>query len=228
MFSAEETFAWLTNPANWDGRYGLWNLIAEHLALTFAALAVAALVAVPLGLVTGHTGRGEFAVLGAGSLSRSIPTMGLLFALVLLIGVQFRDLAVVLALVVIAVPPILAGVHSGVTTIPPPIRDAARAQGMTTWQVVRFVEVPLSLASSIGGLRIAYIQVFATVVIAPLVGLGGLGFGIVQGLALRNFPQVVASAAIIIVLTVLGDRILGSLQKRAGAKFEETQLMEKK
>lgn len=226
MLSFDSLVSWLGDSTNWDGRYGLWNLTAEHLALTIISLLVATLIAVPLGFFTGHTGRGEFAVLGLGSLSRSIPTMGLLFALVLLIGVQFRELSVVLALVVIAVPPILAGTHTGVTTIPPPIKDAAVAQGMTTGQVIRYVELPLSLASILGGVRIAYIQVFATIVIAPLVGLGGLGFGIVQGLSLRNFPQVVCSSLIIIVLTILGDLLLGSLQKRAGSRFETTNQME--
>jgi osmoprotectant transport system permease protein len=99
---------------------------------------------------------------------------------------------------------------------------------MTTGQVIRYVELPLSLASILGGLRIAYIQVFATIVIAPFVGLGGLGFGIVQGLSLRNFPQVVSSSLIIIVLTIFGDLLLGSMQKRAGSRFNTTNQMETK
>ena len=228
MLSAADLFSWLGDSANWDGRYGLWNLLAEHLALTVVALLLAAIVAIPLGFYTGHTGRGDLVVLGLGSLSRSIPTMGLLFALVLLMGVQFRELSVIIALVAIAVPPILAGTHAGVTTIPAPIRDAATAQGMTTAQVLRYVEIPLSLASIVGGVRIAFIQVVSTIVIAPLVGLGGLGFGIVQGLALRNFPQVIGSSLMIIAVTILGDALLGFLQRRAGARLGTTHQLEKK
>jgi ABC-type dipeptide/oligopeptide/nickel transport system permease subunit len=112
-------------------------------------------------------------------------------------GIEFRELSVVLALSAIAFPPLLAGAYSGVTTIPPWIRDSATAQGMTAWQLVRHVELPLASASIIGGFRIAYIQVISTVVLAPLVGLGGVGFGIIQGLALRKFPQVIASSIVI-------------------------------
>jgi osmoprotectant transport system permease protein len=227
MLSVADLFSWLGDSANWDGRYGLWNLLAEHLALTVVSLLLAAIVAIPLGFYTGHTGRGDLVVLGLGSLSRSIPTMGLLFALVLLMGVQYRELSVVIALVAIAVPPILAGTHAGVTTIPAPIRDAATAQGMTTAQVLRYVEIPLSLASIVGGVRIAFIQVVSTIVIAPLVGLGGLGFGIVQGLAVRDYAQVLASSLVIIATTVIGDQLLGWVQRRTGARLVEHQTTEK-
>jgi osmoprotectant transport system permease protein len=169
MFDVTELGAWLSNPENWAGRYGLWNLVAEHLTLTFLAIIVAAIIAVPLGVAIGHSGRGELFVMGLGSVSRAIPTMGLLFALVLVMGVQFRELSVVLALCAIAFPPLIAGAYSGVTTIPAWIRDSATAQGMTAWQLVRHVELPLAAASIIGGFRIAYIQVVSTVVLAPLV-----------------------------------------------------------
>jgi osmoprotectant transport system permease protein len=228
VFSVNELIAWLSDGTNWEGRYWLGNLIAEHLTLTFVALLLVSVVALPLGFFTGHTGRGEFAVLGLGSLSRAIPTMGLLFALVLVMGVEFREVSVVLALAAIALPPVLAGTHTGVTTIPAPITDAAVAQGMTTGQVFRYVEIPLSLPSIIGGYRIAYIQVVSTIVVAPLVGLGGVGFGIVQGLALRDFPQVIGSSLIIIVITVAGDALFGFLQKRAGARLITTRHLEKK
>jgi osmoprotectant transport system permease protein len=213
MLDLTELGAWFSDPENWAGRYGLWNLVAEHLTLTFVAIVVAAIVAVPLGVEIGHFGRGEFFVVGLGSASRAIPTMGLLFALVLVMGVQFRELSVVLALSAIALPPLVSGAYSGVTTIPPWIRDSATAQGMTAWQLVRHVEFPLAAASIIGGFRIAYIQVVSTVVLAPLVGLGGVGFGIIQGLALRDFPQVTASSIVIIVITVAGDRLIGLSQK---------------
>ena len=220
MFDFAQLEAWVSNSQNWAGRYGLWNLISEHLALTFVAIIIAAIVAVPLGVAIGHFGRGEFLVVGLASVSRAIPTMGLLFALVLVMGVQFRELSVVLALAAIAFPPLIAGAYSGVTTIPRWIRDSATAQGMTVWQLLRYVELPLASASIIGGFRIAYIQVVSTVVLAPLVGLGGVGFGIIQGLALRNFPQVIASSLVIIIITVAGERAIGLAQKFAGANLD--------
>ena len=226
MFDFTALGTWFSDLENWAGRYGLWNLIAEHLTLTLIAIAFAAIVAVPLGVAIGHFGRGEFLVVGLGSFSRAIPTMGLLFALVLLMGVQFRELSVVLALSAIAFPPLLAGAYSCVTMIPRWIRDSATAQGMTARQLVRHVELPLASASIIGGFRIAYIQVISTVVLAPLVGLGGVGFGIIQGLALRNFPQVIGSSIVIIVITVVGERVVGLAQKFLGDRLGQPKHLE--
>jgi osmoprotectant transport system permease protein len=97
---------------------------------------------------------------------------------------------------------------------------------MTAWQLVRHVEIPLASASIIGGFRIAYIQVVSTVVLAPLVGLGGVGFGIIQGLALRDFPQVTASSIVIIVITVAGERLIGLVQKFAGTRLIQPKPLE--
>ena len=226
MLEFGELGAWFSNTENWEGRYGLWNLISEHLGLTFLAIIVAAIVAIPLGVAIGHYGRGELFVMGLGSVSRAIPTMGLLFALVLVMGIEYRELSVVLALAAIAFPPLIAGAFSGVTTIPPWIRDSATAQGMTALQLLRYVELPLASASIIGGFRIAYIQVVSTVVLAPLVGLGGVGFGIIQGLALRDFPQVTASSIVIIMVTVVGDHLFGLAQQFANARLESPQRLE--
>ena len=97
---------------------------------------------------------------------------------------------------------------------------------MTAWQLLRHVEIPLASASIIGGFRIAYIQVVSTVVLAPLVGIGGVGFGIIQGLALRNFPQVTASSIVIIMVTIAGDRLFGLAQQFANARLESPQRLE--
>jgi osmoprotectant transport system permease protein len=228
VFDFAEVGVWFADAANWDGRYGLWFLLGEHLVLTFGAILLAAVIAVPLGVLIGHTGKGEFVVIGLGSASRAIPTMGLLFALVLLLGVELRDLSLVLALTVIAIPPLLAGAFAGITTIPWSIRDSATAQGMTGLQRIRHVEFPLATPSIVGGFRIAFIHVVSTVVLAPLVGLGGLGFGIVQGLAVRNYAQVLASSLVIIAMTVAGDQLLGWLQQRTTARLGLHKLTEKK
>ena len=148
--------------------------------------------------------------------------MGLLFVLVMLLGVQQRELAVTLALVAIAFPPILSGAYAGIRAIEAHISEAARAQGMTSLQLIRLVEIPLATPAIIGGFRIAWIQVVSTVVLAPLIGLGGLGFGIIQGLALRNFDQVVASAMMIVILTVVGDQLIGVAQKAQTLKLENS------
>lgn len=213
MLSMSELMNWLLSPETWAGRYGLWNLLGEHLWLTSLSILIAAIIALPIGIAIGHFGKGEVLVIGLSSLSRAIPTMGLLFALVMLAGVEAKSVAVVFALVVISIPPLLAGAHSGIRAIPRAITDAAIAQGMTGSQLLKHVELPIAAASIIGGFRVAYIQVISTIVLAPLVGLGGLGFGIIQGLALRNFAQVTGSGLVIVLLTVLGDQLIGKLQR---------------
>jgi osmoprotectant transport system permease protein len=222
VFDFQSLWMWLVDSENWEGRYGLPNLIAEHLSLTLMSIGIAALIALPIGIAIGHSGKGGSVVVLLGSASRAIPTMGLLFVLVMLLGVQQRELAVTLALVAIAFPPILSGAYAGIRAIEAHISEAARAQGMTSLQLIRLVEIPLATTAIIGGFRIAWIQVVSTVVLAPLIGLGGLGFGIIQGLALRNFDQVVASAMLIVILTVVGDQLIGVAQKAQTLKLENS------
>ena len=221
MFSFEGVWQWLLDYENWNGRYGLWNLVIEHLQITLSAILLAGVIVLPLGVAIGHFGKGKSLVVGLSSTSRAIPTMGLLFALVMLMGVNFREVAVTLALAVIAAPPILAGAYSGISAIEARTKLAAVAQGMTPWQLVWNVELPLAANSIIGGFRIAFIQVVSTVTLAPLVGLGGLGFGIIQGLALRNFAQVTASAIVIVLLTLIGNQLIGFAQKQTRVGLEK-------
>lgn len=223
MFSFDSVWQWFADSSNLEGRYGLFNLLAEHLAVSLGSILLATLIALPLGTAVGHTGKGETWVVGLSSVSRAVPTMGLLFALVLLLGINFRELALVLALAAIAVPPILAGTYSGISAISKATRLAATAQGMRASQLIFFVELPLAASSIIGGLRIAFIQVVSTVVLAPLVGLGGLGFGVIQGLALRDFAQVTASALVIVALTLVGNFGLSLAQNKTRVSIIKTQ-----
>lgn len=220
MFSPQNLLDWFLNPENWSGRYGILNLLGEHLLMTFSSILIAAVVALPLGIAIGHLGKGEGVVVAMSSISRAVPTMGLLFALVMLLGIIYRELAVTLALAVIAAPPILAGAYSGVTSIERSTKTAAIAQGMRPAQLIWHVELPLAASSIVGGFRIAFIQVVSTVVLAPLVGLGGLGFGIIQGLALRDFTQVTAAAIAIVALTLFGNLLLGMFQRRTRVSFD--------
>lgn len=205
---------WLFAPETHQGRYALGILVLEHLALTLLALVPALILAVPFGALIGAKKRAAGLVVGLSSLSRALPTLGLLLALVLWLGVTQRLLATSIALAIIAFAPLLAATYAGVVGVAPVLVDSARAQGMVGSQIMRYVQLPLALPQMIGGFRVAWLQVVSTVVLAPLVGLGGLGFGIVQGLALRDFAQVVGSALVIVMITISVDRVLSSLQRR--------------
>lgn len=228
MLSLAEIMEWFADPKNWAGRYSLPGLLTEHLFLTVLALFTALILAAPIGIAIGHTRKGEALVVALTSASRAIPTMGLMFALVMLVGIEFREFSFIFALTIIAIPPILAGAYSGVKAIPVHIKESAIAMGMTEKQLIWHVELPLAFSSLIGGLRIAYIQVISTIVLAPLIGLGGLGFGIIQGLAIRNFAQVTGSALIIVVITVVGDQLIGLAQKPKSRQIVEFNKLQNK
>ncbi|HNM96519.1 MAG TPA: ABC transporter permease subunit [Marmoricola sp.] len=209
---------YLTNPANWAGPTGVWARIGEHLGYTLVTLLLAALIAVPLGLWIGHTGRGRVVVVNLVNGFRSMPTLGLLFLAVLLLGPRLRgDLAFVapsvFVLVVLAVPPILAGAYAGVTAVDPQARDAARGMGMNSWQILRQVELPCALPLLFGGLRSAALQVVATATVAAAVSVGGLGRLLIDGQAMRDYGQMAAGAVVVALLALVVDGVFALTQR---------------
>jgi osmoprotectant transport system permease protein len=169
---------------------------------------LAALIAIPSGYFVGHTRRGSTWVVGLAGAARALPSFGLILLLVLLLGVNGREIAAVLALVILGIPPLLAGAYSGIHQIPRTVIDAARAQGMTEWQILWRVEAPLSLPVLLGGLRQSVLQIVATATLVAYVGLGGLGYDIIQGIPLRRFDQTVGAAIVIVALALTLDAFL--------------------
>ena len=208
-----DALAWLVSAENYTAAGSIPQRIAEHLWFTAVAVGSAALIAVPLGYFIGHTGKGRIWVVGSAGAARALPTFGLLLYLVLVLGVSQRTPAAIIALVLLAIPPLLAGAYAGIDQIDRSTLDAATAQGMTSWQLLRRVEIPLSLPLVIGGLRGATLQVVATVTLVAYVGLGGLGFDIIQGIPLRRFDQMVGSALLIVVLALALDGALAFLAR---------------
>lgn len=208
-----DALAWLVSAENYTADGSIPQRIAEHLWFTAVAVGSAALIAVPLGYFIGHTGKGRIWVVGSAGAARALPTFGLLLYLVLVMGVSQLTPAAIIALVLLAIPPLLAGAYAGIDQIDRSTLDAATAQGMTSWQLLRRVEIPLSLPLVIGGLRGATQQVVATVTLVAYVGLGGLGFDIIQGIPLRRFDQMVGSALLIVVLALALDAALAFLAR---------------
>ncbi|GAA2975517.1 osmoprotectant transport system permease protein [Microbacterium terrae] len=208
-----DAFAWIFSPERLTGSLPLPEAIAQHLAFTFASVAIAALIAIPAGWAIGHTGRGrEFAVALSGA-ARAVPSFGLIVLLVLILGVVHKTEAAVIVFVLLAIPSILAGAYSGVEAIDRHVIDAGRAMGMTPWQVFWRIEVPLGLPLLIGGLRSATLQVVATVTIAAYVGLGGLGYYILQGIPLRRFDQILGASILVVALALILDGLFALLQR---------------
>ena len=207
-----EAFAWLFSPDRLEGVDALSTAIGVHLFYTFVSLLIAAVIAVPVGYLIGHTGRGRELAVGISGAARALPSFGLILLLVLVIGVTQKEGAAFAAFVLLGVPSVLAGAYSGLEAIDRRIIDAARAVGMTEWQILWKVEVPLGLPLLIGGLRSAALQIVATVTLAAYIGLGGLGQYIIAGLRLRQFDQMLGAAIVIIVLALVIDGLFALLQ----------------
>ncbi|CAL9387718.1 ABC transporter permease [Streptomyces sp. enrichment culture] len=192
--------AFFSDPAQWQGYDGIPQRLLEHLQYTLLALAVAAAIGLPVGLLTGHTGRGGNAVAFIANAARALPSFGLLVLVVLLIG--FGLLPVMIPLVVLAVPPILVTTYEAVRSVDPSPVDAARGMGMRESRILFQVELPVALPLVLSGLRSAAIQIVSTATIAAYVSLGGFGRYIIDGLYQRDYTKVVGGATLVAVLAL--------------------------
>ncbi|WP_330445916.1 ABC transporter permease [Kocuria rhizophila] len=206
-----EAAQFLTDPANWTGATGIPQRLLEHAGYSALTMAIALVIAVPLGLWVGHTGRGGGAVVGLAGALRSLPTLGLLTLFTLLMGLGLMP--PILALVLLAVPPILSGTYSGIAAVSPSLVDAARAMGMTESQTLFRVEIPVALPVILGGIRNAALQVLATVTIVAYINLGGLGRYLIDGLAVRDYSRMLASVVLVAVLALVADAVLALTQR---------------
>lgn len=207
-----DAILWIFSPERLTDFSPLPVLIGQHLYYTLLAVLIAGIIAIPIGYAIGHTGRGREVAVGLSGAARALPSFGLMLLLVLVIGVTQKPLAATISFVLLAIPSILAGAYAGLEQIDRRVIDAARAVGMTEWQILVKVEIPLGLPLLIGGLRSATLQVVATVTIAGYIGLGGLGLPIIAGLELRDFTRMLGAALIIVVLALVLDGLFALLQ----------------
>ncbi len=175
-----QAFAWVLDPANHTGPNGIPVRLWEHVWISLLAVAIASVIAVPIGYLIGHTGKARGVAIALSGGIRALPTLGVLTLFGLMLGVNLQ--APLLALVILAVPSVLAGAYAGIESVEPVTVDAARAQGMTEWQILTRVEIPLGLPLLVGGVRAAVLQVVATATLAAYVGAGGLGGYVFLGL----------------------------------------------
>ncbi|GAA4207950.1 ABC transporter permease subunit [Microbispora amethystogenes] len=189
------------DAAHWSGPDGIPARLLEHLGYSAAAFLVAALIAVPLGMLIGHTGRGALLVVVAANAARALPTLGLLVLVVLLAGVG-TVLPVLVPLIVLAVPPILVNTYEGLRGVDADLRDAAYGMGLRGRQVLFRTLTPVALPLILLGLRLSAIQVVSTATVAAFVGLGGLGRFIIDGLATKAYSSVIGGAVLVAALAL--------------------------
>ncbi|MCW3840942.1 ABC transporter permease subunit [Micromonospora yasonensis] len=206
---------WLNDPLNWTNPGGVLDRLGEHLTISALAVLLGCLVAWPIGLWLGHTGRGGGGVLLISNVTLAIPTLALLTILPLTF-IGFGRLAVVVALAVFAVPPLLANAYTGVRQADPEARDAARGMGLSGGQLLRRVELPLAVPYLAAGFRTAAVQVVATAALASFVNGGGLGQIIRAGFGLdiaAGGGQIIAGGVLVAGLALLVEAALALVER---------------
>ncbi|MFG2055387.1 ABC transporter permease [Micromonospora sp. NPDC048930] len=206
---------WLNDPLNWTNPGGILDRLSEHLTISALAVLLGCLVAWPIGLWLGHTGRGGGAVLLISNVTLAIPTLALLTILPLTF-IGFGRPAVVVALAVFAVPPLLANAYTGVRQADPEARDAARGMGLSGGQLLRRVELPLAVPYLAAGFRTAAVQVVATAALASFVNGGGLGQIIRAGFGLdiaAGGGQIIAGGVLVAGLALLVEGALALVER---------------
>lgn len=207
----DQVFGWFLDTTNWAGASGIPTRLVEHLYVSGAAVLLGSVIAIPLGLMVGHSGRGAFLVVSVANLGRAIPSYALLLVVFPLFGLGFASAFPVLLL--LAVPPMLIYSYVGVHEVERDMVEAGRAMGMRPWQVLARVELPIALPSIAAGVKVAAVQVIATATLAALVAGGGLGRYIVDGFALRDTGQLVAGGVLVALLAIAVERLLSGLER---------------
>lgn len=220
MRPVEATVAWLADPGNWTGPNGIPVRLEEHVAICLVAMAAALAVSLPAGLYTGHTGRGERVAAGLAVIGRAVPSLALI-GLVLPITQAldpvngFSLYPTLIAMVVLAVPPILVNADAGLRGVEGDVVEAARAMGLDEGQVLRRVELPLALPVILDGVRSATVQVVATTTLGALFALGGLGRYIVDGIAQNDDGMLFGGVVLVGALAIAAEGLIAGAQRIA-------------
>ena len=213
MSSWSQLVDYITTWSNWTGDSGVLHRLEQHVVLTVVAVVIAGLIALPLGLSLGHLGRGGTLAINVTNVGRAVPTFAVLTLLTLSpIGVS--NTATVIALVLFALPPMVTNSYVAIREVDREIRDAARGMGMSGIQVFRRVELPLGMPLVMAGIRIATVQVVATATIAALVGAGGLGRLVTDGLSSQNQGELLTGAVVVALLALVVEAALAMVQRR--------------
>ncbi|MDQ2676506.1 MAG: ABC transporter permease [Actinomycetota bacterium] len=188
----------------------VWDLLVTHIALSSAAMALGLLIALPLGIYLGHQGRGELFAVAAGNAGRALPELVLIALFVAFIGTGFLN--VTLALMILAIPPILTNTFVGIRQVDRTAVEAARGMGMSERAIALRIELPLAAPTIMTGVRTSAINVIATATIAPLGSVLTLGDFILSPNVYGD-AGVIAGAIVVAVLALTVELLLAGLQK---------------
>ncbi|MEI2640645.1 MAG: ABC transporter permease [Microthrixaceae bacterium] len=225
MTSIRSLIEFLSTGSNWVGNTGILIRTANHLLISVLAVIIAAVIAMPPAMMLAHRRRGGFVAIAAANLGRAIPSLAIL-ALALPLSIRFGfglgAFPTLVALVVLAVPPLFANTYTGIATVDPELIDAARGQGLTGSGVLRGVEIPLARPFVMTGVRVAFVQVLATAALGALVAFSGLGSFIVEGFAQFNDGKTLTGALLTAILAIVAESTLTRFQRRMTPWVEQS------
>lgn len=210
---------WLRTPSHWWGSRGIFNRLAEHAEMSFAALLATVVLTVPISVWLGHRRRWGVLAVNVSNAGRAVPSFAILVVGTQLFGLQ--DVAIIgswfvfLALIVLAAPSVVTNTWVAMAGVPDDVRDAARGMGLTEFGMIWRVELPLALPLIMGGIRTAAVLIVATATIAAQVGAGGLGRFIVEGFALGPgaYDQVVGGALLVAGFAIVTEGVFAVIQR---------------
>jgi osmoprotectant transport system permease protein len=213
MNFANQVLQWFLNGAHWQGDGGIPHRTFEHLAMSGASVLTAALIALPVGIAIGHFGRGGILAISISNIGRAVPSFAVLVIAVELFGIG--ALPAFIALVALAIPPMVTNSYIGMREVDADVREAARGMGMRDRAVLWRVELPIALPLIMAGIRTSAVNVVATATLAALVAWGGLGRFIVDGFGLQDYPMMFAGAIMVAILSLIVEFSLAGAERLA-------------
>lgn len=212
----QQVAQWFLDSSHWQGDFGIPNRLFEHVTMSAASLLTAAAIALPIGVIVGHVGRGGGVAINIANVGRAIPSFALLVLAVELVGIG--AIPAFIALVALGIPPIVTNSYIGMREVDADIKEAATGMGMRQRTVLLSVELPLALPLIMAGVRTSAVNIVATATLAAEVAWGGLGRFIVDGLAQRDVVQLFSGAFLVALLAIAVDFGLSQLQRLTTSK----------
>jgi osmoprotectant transport system permease protein len=219
MAIVDAVVAWFADPAHWSGQNGVPYRLAVHVGVSLTSVAIAVAIALPIGLYIGQTGRGQRLAISLANVGRAVPSLAAIaivvpFTQMIDPGPGLNLYPTIIAMVVLAIPPILVNAYAGVAEVDRDLVESARGMGMTELQILGRVEVPVALPVIVGGLRSASVQVIATATLGAVYGLGALGGYIVEGFAQQDDGKLFAGVVLVALLAIVAEGGLALVQRR--------------
>jgi osmoprotectant transport system permease protein len=212
-----QVVAWFTAAEQWSGQNSIPVHLLGHVTLSALALLVGLLIALPIGIAIGHTGRGAFIAIGLANVGRAIPSiaiLGIVFPISLRLHLGFGFVPTLIALIALAIPPIVTNTYAALREVDRDLVEAGRGMGMGELQLLARVELPLGAVLLLAGIRTAAVQVVATASLGAVISADCLGYFVIKGIATGDVPQTFAGALMIAALSLLTELLFAVLQRR--------------